>query len=72
MSTMFTEPDERVALRQAVQKLAGSYGHAYVAEKTRNGEPHKLERVEWFRLDGLPAPLHSQFPYVLEKYRGRL
>ena len=38
MSTMFTEPDERVALRQAVQKLAGSYGHAYVAEKTSKGE----------------------------------
>jgi alkylation response protein AidB-like acyl-CoA dehydrogenase len=38
MSTMFTEPEERVALRQSVQKLAGSYGHAYVAEKTSKGE----------------------------------
>jgi len=38
MSTMFTEPEERVALRQAVQKLAGSYGHSYVAEKTSKGE----------------------------------
>jgi alkylation response protein AidB-like acyl-CoA dehydrogenase len=38
MSTMFTEPEERIALRQAVQKLAGSYGHAYVAEKTSKGE----------------------------------
>jgi alkylation response protein AidB-like acyl-CoA dehydrogenase len=38
MSTMFTEPEERTALRQAVQKLAGSYGHAYVAEKTSKGE----------------------------------
>jgi len=38
MSTMFTEPEERTALREAVQKLAGSYGHSYVAEKTRNGE----------------------------------
>jgi alkylation response protein AidB-like acyl-CoA dehydrogenase len=35
---MFTEPEERVALRQAVQKLAGSYGHGYVAEKTSKGE----------------------------------
>jgi alkylation response protein AidB-like acyl-CoA dehydrogenase len=34
----FVEPEERTALREAVQKLAGSYGHAYVAEKTRNGE----------------------------------
>jgi alkylation response protein AidB-like acyl-CoA dehydrogenase len=34
----FVEPEERTALREAVRKLAGSYGHAYVAEKTRNGE----------------------------------
>ncbi len=39
MSTInFTEPEERLALREAVSKLASSYGHAYVAEKTRNGE----------------------------------
>ena len=38
MTTMFTEPEERIALREAVQKLAGSYGHSYVAEKTRKGE----------------------------------
>ena len=37
-TTMFTEPEERIALREAVAKLAGSYGHAYIAEKTRNGE----------------------------------
>jgi len=36
--TAFTEPEERIALREAVAKLAGSYGHAYIAEKTRNGE----------------------------------
>ncbi|HEX7738780.1 MAG TPA: acyl-CoA dehydrogenase family protein [Marmoricola sp.] len=35
---MFTESDERVALREAVAKLAGSYGHSYVAEKTSAGE----------------------------------
>lgn len=34
----FTEPDERTALREAVRKLASSYGHTYVQEKTRNGE----------------------------------
>jgi alkylation response protein AidB-like acyl-CoA dehydrogenase len=37
-TTMFTEPAERIALREAVAKLAGSYGHSYIAEKTRNGE----------------------------------
>jgi alkylation response protein AidB-like acyl-CoA dehydrogenase len=37
-ATPFTESDELTALREAVSKLAGSYGHTYVAEKTRNGE----------------------------------
>jgi alkylation response protein AidB-like acyl-CoA dehydrogenase len=37
-ATPFTESDELTALRDAVSKLAGSYGHTYVAEKTRNGE----------------------------------
>lgn len=37
-TTGFSEPEERVALREAVRKLAGSYGHAYVAEKTSKGE----------------------------------
>lgn len=34
---MFTEPDERVALREAVAKLAGKYGHEYVAKQARDG-----------------------------------
>lgn len=34
---MFTEPDERVALREAVGKLAGKYGHEYVAKQARDG-----------------------------------
>lgn len=41
-------------------------------EKVRNGEPHKLEEVGWFRIDSVPEPSHSQFPYFLEKYRERL
>lgn len=36
--TSFTESEERQSLREAVAKLASSYGHAYVDEKTRNGE----------------------------------
>lgn len=36
--TAFTEPEERLALRQAVHQLASSYGHDYVTEKTRAGE----------------------------------
>jgi len=36
--TAFTEPEERLALREAVSKLAGSYGHSYIQEKTSKGE----------------------------------
>jgi 8-oxo-dGTP diphosphatase len=38
----------------------------------KNGEPHKFDDIGWFRLDALPAPLHSQFPYFLKKYGERL
>jgi 8-oxo-dGTP diphosphatase len=40
--------------------------------QVKNGEPHKLEEIGWFRLETLPSPLHSQFPYFLEKYREKL
>lgn len=40
--------------------------------QVKNGEPHKLEEVKWFRLETLPSPLHSQFPYFLEKYKEKL
>jgi alkylation response protein AidB-like acyl-CoA dehydrogenase len=37
MSTMFTEPEERVALRAAVNKLASKYGREYVEKQAREG-----------------------------------
>jgi alkylation response protein AidB-like acyl-CoA dehydrogenase len=36
--TLFTEPEERGALREAVRKLAGSYGHDYIVGQARKGE----------------------------------
>lgn len=41
-------------------------------EKVENGEPHKFDEIGWFQLQDLPSPLHSQFPYFLEKYKERL
>jgi len=38
----------------------------------RNGEPHKFDDIGWFHLDALPKPLHSQFPYFLEKYKNTI
>ncbi|MDO7868049.1 acyl-CoA dehydrogenase family protein [Nocardioides jiangxiensis] len=37
MSTMFTEPEERVALREAVRKLASKYGREFVEKQAREG-----------------------------------
>lgn len=41
-------------------------------EKVKNGEPHKFDAVEWFKLDSLPSPLHSQFPNFLILYKESL
>jgi 8-oxo-dGTP pyrophosphatase MutT (NUDIX family) len=35
--------------------------------KVANGEPHKFTDVQWFTLENLPSPTHSQFPVFLEK-----
>lgn len=40
--------------------------------KWGNGEPHKLESVEWFDFTQLPEPMHSQWPIFAEKYANRL
>lgn len=40
--------------------------------QAKNGEPHKFDEVGWFTLGNLPAPVHSQLPIFLEKYKGKL
>ena len=35
-------------------------------------EPHKFDELGWFSLDQLPQPLHSQLPFALEQYKGKL
>ena len=37
-----------------------------------NGEPYKFDAIEWFTLNNLPAPLHSQFPNFLRLYKSKL
>jgi alkylation response protein AidB-like acyl-CoA dehydrogenase len=37
MTINFTEPEERVALREAVKKLAGKYGREYIEKQAREG-----------------------------------
>ena len=40
--------------------------------KVRNGEPKKLQELQWFKVKDFPQPLHSQFPHALEKYKDKL
>lgn len=40
--------------------------------KVKNGEPHKFDALEWFTLDSIPTPLHSQAPYYLGMYSSSL
>lgn len=32
---------------------------------------NKIDEIEWFTLDNLPAPLHSGFKYSFNLYRER-
>lgn len=40
--------------------------------KVANGEPHKFDAVEWFRLDDLPSPVHSQLMNTINNNREKL
>ncbi len=40
--------------------------------QVRNNEPHKFDDLQWFRLDNLPEPMHSQWETALEMYREEL
>lgn len=40
--------------------------------KVQNGEPHKFDEIERFRLDALPSPLHSSVPGILKKFKDQL
>lgn len=41
-------------------------------DKVKNGEPHKIDELKWFRIDNLPSNLHSQFPNFLKQYMEHL
>lgn len=36
--------------------------------RVRIGEPEKMQRLGWFRLDALPEPLHSGFHYTFTHF----
>ena len=38
-------------------------------KKVANGEPHKMDSVDWFTIDTIPSNIHSQLSKFLEKYK---
>ncbi len=40
--------------------------------KVKNGEPHKADAIDWFTLDSLPSPMHSQWPVFFGLYHDKL
>jgi 8-oxo-dGTP diphosphatase len=71
---------EFLGFRDVHRELNGSRTHWIALDfkvlvdrsQVKNGEPHKFDEIEWFTLDNLPSPMHSQFPEFLGKYRDRL
>jgi 8-oxo-dGTP diphosphatase len=41
-------------------------------KKVKNKIPHKHDKLEWFTLDNLPTPMHSQWKVFEKLYRERL
>jgi len=41
-------------------------------EGVKINEPDKFDDLNWFTLDSLPNPVHSQFPEFLNKYQEKL
>ena len=35
-------------------------------------EPEKCLKLEWFRLEDFPTPMHSRFPFFIEKHKDKL
>ena len=71
---------EFLGYREIIDKHMGKDRH-YIAfdfkvlvdrKKVKNGEPHKFDAVEWFTLEKMPYPQHSQMTIFLEKYKNKL
>ncbi len=61
MTTMFAEPEERVALRAAVAKLAGKYGREYVERQAAAGDKMTEMWLEMGRNGFLGVNLPEQY-----------
>ena len=67
---------EFLGIHEAIREIDGSKTHwIYIVNKVEVDrdtvqitEPDKCLKQGWFKKDGFPAPLMSQFPPVLEKF----
>jgi 8-oxo-dGTP diphosphatase len=41
-------------------------------DKVKIGEPHKFDDIGWFKRNELPENLHSQLPYLFDKYKDKI
>lgn len=57
---------------QKTHWLALDYKVRVDRTQVKNMEPHKFDDLAWFRVDALPAPLHSQIGVAVESYQNRL
>ncbi len=40
--------------------------------RVSNGDPQKIDEIDWFEITSLPDPLHSQIPTALSNYMDKL
>jgi ADP-ribose pyrophosphatase YjhB (NUDIX family) len=52
--------------------LAFDYRAQINPVEVRIMEPDKCAEIRWCAVDEIPSPLHSQFPFFLEKYKNLL
>jgi ADP-ribose pyrophosphatase YjhB (NUDIX family) len=71
---------EYMGFRQVFREIDGRKSH-YIAFdfKTRIDpndisitEPEKCLKLEWYPIDAIPKPMHSQFPVFLEQHKDKL
>ncbi len=71
---------EFIGYRDVFRTIDGRKSHWLAIEflvrldpgQVMNGEPHKFDKIGWFRLDDLPKPLHSQIPGLIKKHIDKL
>lgn len=57
---------------QKTHWLAFDYKVEVKPEEVKIMEPHMCAELRWCKIDEIPEPMHSQFPFFLDKYKDKL